>query len=135
MARSPLLMISKRNGAVLERYRTAEEAADATLLPIDYIMRMARDKTVGKGSVFFRREDDWTGYEEYQSEIVMPVVVLDIKTSVVTWHASCRAACEHYFVSRSAVNKSVLHGLVVEGRYVFRRQKSTAELKEVIRHD
>lgn len=48
MTRSPFLMISKRNGAVLGRYRTAEEAAGATLLPIDYIMRMARDKTVGE---------------------------------------------------------------------------------------
>lgn len=130
MARA-VVAVYKRDGRVLNRFGSIQEAADFYGFGRSHINKMLAKQTMPRGAVFFRYEEDWDGFEEYPNPHVAPVIVTDLKSGISTWHASTKSACECYFLSAASANKAISRGTVIDGRFLFRRQKSTADFKEV----
>lgn len=128
-----VVSIYKRDGRVLKRFESIDEACEYYGFCRSWMSRMLSKKVMPKGAVFFRYEDDWSvdGFEEFENPRVAPVIVTDIRSGISTWHDSVRHVSQHYFLAVSAVNKAISRRTVIDGRFLIRRQKDTAEFKEL----
>ena len=129
-----VLKLDKRTGEVMERYDSTVEAGEANGLSRNSVWYLANNKKLTHHAYLLRYEDEYTGYEKFNSKYNAPVIVEDIKYDQLAWFSTIDEAAQKIMFARAALYKAIQNDSLVNNRFRIVSQIGFVGGKPILAH-
>ena len=125
----PIVLVSKKDGRVIERFHSIAEAAESLQLGNSEITRRARDKTLSE-RFMVRFESEWSGYERFKPRAYNRPIIA-VYWNIVSWFPNATEAGKRLGFGGTMVSQYAKHGKLLPGGIFVKYQEDTKEFAEM----
>lgn len=125
----PIVLVSKKDGRVIERFHSITEAAESLQLGNSEITRRARDKTLSE-RFMVRFESEWNGYERFKPRAYNRPIIA-VYWNIVSWFPNATEAGKRLGFCGTMVSQYANSGKLLPGGIFVKYQEDTKEFAEM----